>query len=267
MNGELIEGNQLRIRIDNRAFHYGDGFFESLRFENGDCKLWKYHVERIYETGKALRMCLEKDFGSLLLKEIHRLLEKIGLTTGHARVRLQVYRSGGGKYSPHQNQPSFLIEAEPLDENPMKGITVSFCAEPIVGRPSFKGAKTVNALPYVLAGIERGERRVDEILLYGTDGNLIEASASNLWWVEDESIYTPPLTSGCVNGVFRRHLLKGVPEQGIEVMEKTIDKVELMKAKEVFLTNAVQGIQWVDEIDGIFFESQVSHYLIESLGF
>lgn len=267
LNGELHEGNRLQIAIDNRAFHYGDGFFESLRFDGGSCRLWQYHEERIHKTSHALKMVLNKGFTKSLRQQIDRLLDQMSLDTTGARVRIQLFRSGGGKYGPAQDQADFLIEAEPLTASPKDGARVTFCTEPIVGSASFRGAKTLNALPYVLAAIEKREKKVDEILLHDTHGNLIEASASNLWWVEGEAIYTPPLTSGCVEGVFRKHLLQEVPKQGIEVAETAVDRVRLLAAKEVFLTNAVQGVQWVDEIDGVFFGSQVSHYLIENLGF
>ena len=74
-----------------------------------------------------------------------------------------------------------------------------------------------------------------------------DATIANVFWVRGRSIFTPPLTEGCIAGVMRRHLLRILPQGGYTVEEKLFDIEELNHADELFLTNATSGIRWVRE--------------------
>lgn len=264
-NGAIKKGTDLQLSLNNRALRYGDGFFESMRFEKGTCTLWDLHQERIFQSIELLGMVVQEGFYRLLKRQIQELLQKANLENSTARIRMQLYRKGAGRYAPEANDVGYLIEAAFLATPSIKGKKLGFAKAPVYGKPSYKGAKTLNALPYVLAARECREQKTDEIILYHENGNLIECSANNLWWIEDQVVCTVPLSTGCVNGVYRRYLVEEIPKQGIEVLEKHVTAEQLVRAREVFITNAVQGVQWVEELDGVFFTSQVAHYLIESL--
>lgn len=265
LDGSIQQGTTLQLDLNNRALRYGDGFFESMRFSQSYCRLWDLHKERIGKTMALLAMVTVEGFYRRIENEIKRLLDRSGLSEKEARVRLQLYRKGAGLYTPTQNGVGFLIEASELKVGEKRGQKLAFAQSALEGAPSYKGAKTLNALPYVLAAIERKERAVDELILFRENGNLIECTAHNLWWIKDQVVYTTPLETGCVDGVYRRHLLQEIPKQGIQVMQSNIRAAELLQAQEVFMSNAVQGIQWVEELEGVYFGSQLSHYLMESI--
>jgi len=68
--------------------------------------------------------------------------------------------------------------------------------------------KTLNALPYVLAGNYRKQLGVDEVILLDTHGHLAECVASNLFWLKDGMLYTPSLNTGCIGGIIRQQFFR-----------------------------------------------------------
>ena len=84
---------------------------------------------------------------------------------------------------------------------------------------------------------------------------------------KNEIVFTPFLQSGCVAGVFRVFLIEFLQKQGIQVIQGAFTQQDILQAQEVFLTNAVQGIQWVSQVEQYYFKSQFVHFLSDSLVF
>ena len=244
-NGEWISENQLPDGL-NRAFRYGDGLFESMRIKGTQIPFLKEHLNRLLSGILVLKMQAPPDFKNYILGQIQEVIEKENLNS--AILRLWVYRSGEGKYSPTSNLPSFCLQAEKLDEEPMqlngKGLRVDIAESIQLHYSLFSAFKTLNSLPYIRASIEKDERNFDDLILLDQNGNISEAISSNLFLVKNEIIYTPPLSSACIDGVLRRVLL-GDESLYLEIKEKELSIDELMNADEVFLGNSVQGIKWI----------------------
>lgn len=112
--------------------------------------------------------------------------------------------------------------------------------------------KTLNSLPYVLAGLYKQQHGYDDVILLNADPAryLAECSASNLFWFDDGVLYTPALETGCVSGILRRRLLRTAIRSGIPVNDGFHPQQSLAHAEAVFCAN-VSGIQWFRHIDGI----------------
>jgi branched-chain amino acid aminotransferase len=244
-NGEWIPKNQLPDGL-NRAFRYGDGLFESMRIKGAQVPFLKEHLNRLLAGILVLKMQAPKDFEDSISSQIQKVIEEENLNS--AILRLWVYRSGEGKYSPTSNQLSFCLQAEKLEEEPMQlnsqGLKIEI-AESIQLHPSpFSAFKTLNSLSYIRASIEKDERKFDDLILLDQKGNISEATASNLFLVKDKVVYTPPLSSACVSGVLRTILLED-QSLPLPIKERELSTDDLMHADEVFLGNSIQGIKWV----------------------
>ena len=98
------------------------------------------------------------------------------------------------------------------------------------------------------------------------DRNIAEASSSNLFFVKDGIVHTPSKKQACVLGVMRGKVLDILTENGIPCKVGKVKRAELLKANEVFLTNAIQGIRWVKRIeDEEFQKGKIIHLLMENL--
>jgi branched-chain amino acid aminotransferase len=251
-NGELTSAAELTITPQNRAFRYGDGFFETIRCRSG-FPLWiDDHFERVVKSASALSMELAPGFDaphfSIL---ITRLLQSNG-HIGGARVRASFFRQDGGLYKPGGNQAHLLIEsAELAGENfnlNRNGLIMGFY--PDIRKPfnAISHLKTSSALLYVLASCYGQEKGWDDVIIINTEGFIAEVSSSNLFMVEGGKIFTPSLDQGCVEGVMRRVILDMGVQYHYKVTECAIQPDDLQNADEVFISNAVSGIQWVKGI-------------------
>lgn len=265
-NGVLSQG--INISQQNRAWAYGDGFFETMLFENGKCVLFKGHYGRLIDSAQFFGLEGIDKLIDTLPDEIFMVLNANDLTTRSARVKIQVYREDGGTYLPSGNKASFLITAAAWDDNSGGSHTTTLkigIAESVTlfSKQRWTRFKSMSGMAYVLAAREQQRRGLDELVLLNENAVVTEGVSSNIWWVRNEVVNTPSLSSGCVAGVFRAHLLEKLEKEGVRVEEVLTGPDILMNADEIFYTNALRGIVGVEELKGNYFKSSFTHYLIE----
>jgi branched-chain amino acid aminotransferase len=254
-NGSLADDKEPILTAANRAFRYGDGVFETMRSIDGKIPLLPYHFDRILRGMRALHIHVPSYFNRHYLSyEIAKTIEN----QPFSRVRLLVFREAGGAYTPTSYNPDFLVEAAQLPDKNFQwhdmGLTVGIYEDMALQQTPYSAFKTNNALPYILASIAARENSWDEALMRSnTEGGIAEATTSNIFTLKAGKWLTPPLSSGCVGGVFRKFLLEHQNDLKINVLEHPLSKNDLNTADEIFLTNAVQGIRWVEKFGDMEF--------------
>jgi len=243
-NADLVTEENSSLSINNRSFLYADGFFESIKVINSSCFNLAQHFNRITETAEFFMMDINFSFSEFKLL-LDKLIEKNEIVGG--RIKMVFYRDSKGKYLPIENKISFVAEIEKsvngftLNEN---GLKLGVFTDMRKDKSKFSNYKTTNAAISVLASIYAKENVWDDCLLINSENNIIESSNSNLFIVKGEVIYTPFISDGCVNGTMRTYL-----KEKIDFVERSIIKEEILDADEVFLTNAIQGIRWVESFE------------------
>ena len=269
VDGEIVENNSAIFGIDNRAFKYGDGLFETFRVINGKPLFVEQHLFRLKQGMKALRMDIPGYFEALWLNDqINALLMRAGISKG-GRVRLSVFRKSGGCYVPKTNEISFVIEADGMDVNQFvlneKGLIIDIFEGQKRTINEFSTIKSVNCLPFVLAGIHQKEKELGDCILLNELGNISEAVSSNIFIVYNGVFYTPSLNQGCIDGIMRKNVIALLNHNGYEVQECPLGPNALLRADEVFLTNSVKGIQWVSAYKMKRYFNKFSRQLTENL--
>ncbi|HLW49727.1 MAG TPA: aminotransferase class IV [Sphingobacteriaceae bacterium] len=250
-NGKLTPVSKPILQGDNRAFRYGDGIFETMLWKKGQIRLLHEHVERLQAGMKTLKLEGVEHFGPSELAQLSvELLTKNEIDDKICRLRLQVYRSGSGLYSPISNQPEFILQASPLEgltneATQHSGLTIDVYREHFKPYSGLSALKSINSLLFVLAGLYRKQQGLDEVIILNQDGLICETISSNIFVSYRQQIYTPALSEGCVAGTMRKTVLELAKKEGIEITEAKIDPQILEEADEVFLTNAIRGVQWV----------------------
>jgi branched-chain amino acid aminotransferase len=268
-NGHVISLYEPAISFTNRAFRYGDSLFESIRFTNGKIMFLADHVKRIKLSMTILRMNVPAEFTSANIEHlILNLIEKNNLKK-EARIRLTVFRNDGGFYTPDTNDISFLIEAETI-ETPgytlnQKGLWVDIYAEIKKQISKISTLKTGSALMYVMAGITKKSLKLDDCLLVNENGHIIESINSNIFVIKNGTLYTSPITDGCIDGVMRKQILAIAAQNKILAFEQSLTVHTLTDGDEVFLTNAIKGIQWIGQFKNKFYTNQKSVFFTEKL--
>lgn len=248
-NGEIVPEDFKILQVDNRSFRYGDGLFETMLYQGGEIRFLHLHVERLQKSMQTLQLEQSTMFDEFFIKKITEdLIRKNNMVGQRVRVRLTVYRDGGGLYSPQTNRPAFLLQVQKMDiqvRDKKVGLIVDLYAEIKKPYSDLSSIKSNNSLIYVLAGNYKKKYDYDDVFILNQDGFLCEALTSNIFVYYDKVLYTPALNQGCIDGIMRRVVMDMAEDEGIPVVEAQISPEIMKKADELFCTNAVQGIQWV----------------------
>jgi branched-chain amino acid aminotransferase len=268
-NGHLISLYEPAISFTNRAFRYGDSLFESMLFSNGKIMFITDHVKRLKLSMTTLRMNVPADFNSANIEQLILQLIEHNNIKNDARIRLTVFRNEGGFYTPETNDISFLIEVKQLDtvgyNLNKKGLWVDIYAEIKKQITKISNLKTGSALLYVMAGLTKTSLRLDDCLLVNENGHIIESVNSNVFVIKNGTLYTSPITDGCIDGVMRKQILAIAAQNKILAFEQSITVHTLTDGDEVFLTNAISGIQWVGQFKNKFYTNQRTVFFVEKL--
>ena len=242
-NGKVIPGSSATISLDNRAFKYGDAVFETIKVKNSKVYFTEDHYFRLMASTRMLRMQMAMHFTLEYFEtQILELISTLGLT--NARVRFSVFRKNGGLYSPNTNETDFLIEAFPLNKEVKPAYEVELYKDHYLYSGLLSTIKSNNRLLNVLASIFMAENGYDNCLLLNEKKQLVEAVNGNLFLLKGNVVLTPKLTEGCIKGVIRKKLIEILKkDDNCDIQETEIAPFELQKADEVFITNAIVGIQ------------------------
>ncbi len=268
-NGDIVPFGSL-IDPLNRSFQYGDGLFESMRSSGAYVPLLSHHLYRLREGMRALGMNeLSFPFDEAIQNAISRLLHRNKYLKA-ARLRLTVFRKAGGFYSPESNDVEFIIIATPLDSRKFvlneRGLILGLFNEiPVVPSPLTR-IKATSALRFVYAAQWAKNQKFDDCVLINQQGNMVETTSSNLFILHENTLYTPPITDGCLPGIMRETVINVCRKIGIEVVtNKSLEPAILNEAKEFFLTNAIHGIRWVVAFEDNGYYHRFSQQLVEQL--
>lgn len=267
--GDIIELNALPVQDVKRATMYGDAVFETIRMRDNKLLFVEDHYFRLMASMRILRMPIPMEFTpEFFVDEANRLAEEVAVTDG--RLRLQVVRKSEGKYTPDENNECvWWMELEELSTQDYtwtsKGLKVDLFKDHYIQPGLLSTLKSSNALPYVLAGIFAKENGFDAMLLVNDKKMLVEANAANVFVLKDNILKTAPLEDGPLRGVFRKNLIGWAKEIGLEIKEESINPFELQKADEIWLTNTISGVKWVEKYRKRTYKGDKAKELVELL--
>ena len=257
------------ISLNDRAFNYGDGFFTTVAVINHTPQLFQRHLERIQVNAESLgiditepKVFLEQavfdrfssDFVSPfdgVESALKLVVEK--LCQNHQQacfvIKILVSRGNGGRgYAPDLNNCAQLFISthdypEHYKQLQSDGICVEVAELRLAHQPRLAGLKHLNRLEQVLVKQELAQRVCDDLIVLDQDGYVVEATAANLFWLNQQNQWCTPSLEKCgIAGVYREHILETMSNQGMLVMvcNSKIDAV--LNAKSVFVCNSLMQI-------------------------
>lgn len=268
-NGVIIDSD-LQLSVNNRSFLYGDGVFETLKIVNNKILFFEDHYFRLMASMRIVRMEIPMSFTPEYLENQIVTLVNHSNIQNSARVRITVYRNEGGFYSPTVNSVSFVIQASELKykayQIEKRHYEVDLYKDFIVTKQLLSTLKTTNRIIQVTASVFAKENQLDSCLLVNDSKNVIEAISGNLFMLMGNSLITPPVSEGCLNGIMRKQIIELVKKTtSIDLIEKEISPFDLQKADELFITNVIIGIQPITKYRKKEFEIKLSALLLEKL--
>jgi branched-chain amino acid aminotransferase len=251
LNGKFVPEAEATVSVFDRSFLYGDGLFETLRVFRGQPFRWTEHLERLQRGAAFLKIQLP--FAPDELRAFaDELIRRNALP--EALLRITLSRGVGLRgYSPKgADRPTIVISLHPAPTTTSKSaqwrVITASCRLP--ADEAVAEFKTCNKLPQILARAEADAASADEALLLNTNGHVVEAATSNLFWIQDGAVCTPPLSAGILAGVTRLVVLEICQKLGLNAHETAVTPAELLQAQGVFLSLSSVGIVEIVSLDG-----------------
>jgi len=244
----LLNGQEIEPGLSaDRAFHFGDGLFETLAVVEGLPCLWKQHIRRLRHGCERLDMNLPDP--EKLLEDAKRLTRdcskgvlKLIVSAGPATQGYAREKSGGLTcWMQISSWPTAPHYQEPLP------LTLQWCELRLAEQPRLAGLKHLNRLEQVLARSELSDL-VQEGLVCDHSGHVVEGVAANLL-LKLEGRYVTPAISRCgIAGIVRRLILDEAARQDIDIEVTSVTTAQVEKAERLFLTSSLLGIRPVRQL-------------------
>jgi branched-chain amino acid aminotransferase len=255
IDGRFVAPEDATVSVFDRGFLYGDSVFETLRTYGGKPYKLDEHLERLQQSaGRVfISMPLSKP---QLAAEVHAALERAGNTESY--VRLMITRGQGElgldpSRAEHPLRVSIVAELKPLPaELYARGISViSFKTRRASDHTGAEGAKIGNYLVAVLAMRAAKERSAAEALIVDQQGRVVEGASSNVFFVIDGQLCTPPVEAGILAGITRAGVLEAAEHLKLPTRFATPTVSEIQAADEVFVCSSLREVLPVVELDGV----------------
>jgi len=251
INGVFVPREEAKISVWDHGLLYGDGVFEAIRVYDWNIFKLKEHIDRLFESAKAIMINIPLSKDELISKVVE-LVKKNNLRYGY--IRIIVTRGVGPMGIDPRNckKPTIIIMTERREpiwgERPIVAITSSIrrippeCIDPKI--------KSLNYLNNILAKIEAINAGADAAIMLNIQGYVSEASTENIFIVKNSILYTPPLEAGILRGITRETIMEIAKDLNIPVFERNLTLHDLYTADEVFLVGTAAELAPVVKIDG-----------------
>ena len=253
IDGEFLPKAEAKVSVFDHGLLYGDGVFEGIRSYNGRVFKLNEHLERLYDSAKSIM--LQVPIPIETMKEtVLETLRRNHLT--EAYIRLIITRGVGdlGLDPDKCPKPSIIIIADKIVLYPQKFYEDGLEIVTASVRRNYAEAinpriKSLNYLNNILAKIEGKQAGAEEVLMLNAEGYVVECSGDNIFWIKNETLVTPPVYMGILEGVTRNSVINLARDAGIHVEERVFTRHDLYIADECFLTGTAAEVIPVVKID------------------
>jgi len=246
IDGNFYDQAEAKISVFDHGLLYGDGVFEGIRFYNDRVFRLDEHIERLWDSARAIAMDVPMSKSELIVA----ILETIRQNELHdGYIRLIVTRGVGslGLNPDSCRRPSIIIIAATIALYPEdlyhKGLTMVTCSTrrmpPAALSPR---VKSLNYLSNVLAKLEAQNAGAGEGLMLNEQGYVTECTGDNIFVVKKSEISTPPLNSGILAGVTRVVVFELAERLHIRAVERDLIRHDIYTADECFLTGTAAEV-------------------------
>jgi branched-chain amino acid aminotransferase len=253
ISGTLYDKEDAKISVYDHGLLYGDGVFEGLRSYGGKVFRLDQHLDRLYESAKAIRLQIPMTKPELA-QAVNETVAVNGIQDGY--VRLVVTRGAGslGLDPNRTSNPQVIIIADSITlypkefyENGLEIVSVSTIRNhPAALSPR---VKSLNYLNNILAKIEGLQAGCVEALMLNHLGQIAECTGDNIFLVSRGDLLTPPVDAGILQGITRDAVIELARNDGLTVREIPLTKHDVYIADECFLTGSAAEVIPVVKVD------------------
>jgi len=247
-NDELRPVEKTRWSPGQAGLICGWGLFTTVRIVRGEAFAYERHWRRLEKDASLTRLPLSYS-GARVRVMLQETIRGNNVKEGCARIYLVWNTVGGWRSEEKMPDVDLVITTADLPHYPdIARLTVRehgrHAAHPLAG------VKTISWLNSVWSLAEAHDQGFDEVVLLNERGEVSECTAANIFAAKNGKVITPPLSSGCLEGVTRGVLMEIAGEANTSVVEQTMRLEDLYNADEVFITSTNRNAVGVKEIAG-----------------
>jgi branched-chain amino acid aminotransferase len=247
-NEELKPIEKVRLSPGQAGLICGWGIFTTMRISRGQAFAYERHWRRLEKDAGITHIPMPYTAAKVRV-HLHEVIRANQVTDGCARIYLIYNDVGFWQSDEERTQTDLIIYSASLPEY-REPIRLGLQEHGRHAASPLAGVKSTSWLPNVWAVAEAQRQGLDEVVLLNERGEIAECTAANIFVVKNGKVYTPPLNSGCLEGVTRGILFEIAPEAGVAVMQQTLRPEDLFSADEVFISSTNRNLLGVGEIAG-----------------
>lgn len=242
MNGKYVENTELAVSPTDHGYLYGLGFFETFRTYNDHPFLWDEHCARIQKALEEYRITMPYTFEELwgVIIELNR---RNGQTDGYFRLNISAGEGGVGLGNTSYPNPNVIIFRKELPTVSRGSEKKAVWLHTIRNSPEQEiRYKSHHYANNVRARLELPSLKNVEGFFVNAEGYVAEGITSNIFWVINNELYTPSISTGILPGITRQHVFNLADEAGLCIHEGEYKPQDLENAEECFITTSIQEL-------------------------
>jgi branched-chain amino acid aminotransferase len=245
-NGRIVPLKEVHLSPGQVGLLTGWGVFTTLRVYRGLPFAFERHWRRMARDAKRLQLSMQYS-EETVRRAVADLAKANQRPEGMARVSF--VKNSGGLWSQADDLPpsDLLIFTRELVPWPAAH-RLRLQAMGIFAGGQYAGAKMLSWVPHAAVLEQTHGEGFDDALLLNERGQLAECTSANIFVVRDGKVLTPPLSSGCLEGITRQILFEIAPGAGVELTEQELTPEDLSVAGEVFVSSTTREVAAVGTI-------------------
>jgi len=247
-NDTLLPIGKVRLSPGQAGLICGWGIFTTLRISRGEAFAYERHWRRLEKDAALTRLPMPYTAAKVRV-HLHEVIRANQVTEGCARIYLVYNTVGFWQSDEKQPQVDLIIYSAGLPEH-RETVRLALREHGRHATSPLAGVKSISWLNNVWAVSEAAREGFDEVVMLNERGEVAECTSANIFAVKSEKILTPPLNSGCLEGVTRGILMEIAPEAGVSVVEQARRPEDLYSADEVFISSTNRNLISASEIAG-----------------
>jgi 4-amino-4-deoxychorismate lyase len=250
INGDVVHKDEARISPFDHGFLYGIGVFETFRTYDGHPFLLDDHLERLNHSLREMNIVKSFTRGEVM-EILRRLLEANGLRNAYVRFNISAGIGDIGLQTSEYDEPTIIMYMKPFLSSSFAKGKIATVLKTKRNTPEGKERlKSHHYLNNIIGKREIGSRTDVEGIFLNEQGYVAEGIVSNIFWVKNKTVYTPAIHTGILNGVTRQFVIAMLNVLNIEYEEGFYTLDHLQQADEIFVTNSIQEIVPIYQMDG-----------------
>lgn len=247
-NGLVVPVEEARLSPGQAGLLNGWGLFTTMRVFQGEPFAFERHWKRLEKDAGRTRMPFPFDPGEVR-SNLRELIRRNEVREGTARIYAVYNKVGFWQSSEDLPQVDLLLCTAGLPSY-REPVRLALRPDSRHAASPLAGVKVISWIfnVWTLQGAQQAG--FDEALLLNERGDIAECTAANIFCARGGRVLTPPLSSGCLEGVTRGILLEIAPPNGVPMEEKPLRLEELYSADEVFITSTNRSLLGVSEVQG-----------------